>query len=65
MKNNLKVLVLIVYSVSDPVVSINNSKLGSLLMRYEIIIIENYWQDWLLNLLISPPKNYKLLIGKN
>lgn len=40
MKNNLKVLVLIVYSVSDPVVSINNSKLGSLLMRYEIIIIE-------------------------
>ena len=65
MKNNLKVLVLIVYSVSDPVVSINNSKLGSLLMRYEIIIIENYWQDRLLNLLISPPKNYKLLIGKN
>lgn len=65
MKNNLKVLVVIIYSVSDPVVSINNSKLGSLLMRYEIIIIENYWQDRLLNLLISPPKNYKLLIGKN
>ena len=65
MKNNLKVLVLIVYSVSDPVESVNNSNLGSLLMRYEIIIIENYWQDWLLNLLISPPKNYKLLIGKN